>query len=163
MNESLLNMVLRDASASKNSLENIVSSIDRKSRSRIFSQYQKVSSIESSISGIVDTEKMGFLSFFALMCLSRGKIHKLYFNHNIDDVYNVYKDPLCRGNDKRKWVQGYLLWKFALTIFQIFLHPRLRPTWFISNYLQTPTLNRAKIAAPEKRSVKEINVNQNNT
>ena len=57
-------MVLRDASASKNSLENIVSSIDRKSRSRIFSQYQKVSSIESSISGIVDTEKMGFFVFF---------------------------------------------------------------------------------------------------
>ena len=34
---------------------------------------------------------------------------ELYFNSNIDDVYNVYKDPLCRGNDKRKWVHSYLL------------------------------------------------------
>ena len=41
----------------KVSLENIVSSIDRKSRSQTFSQYRTVSSIESSKSSIVDTEK----------------------------------------------------------------------------------------------------------
>ena len=47
------------------SLENIVSRSDRKSRSRTFSQYRTVSSIESSISSIVDTEKLWFfLPFF---------------------------------------------------------------------------------------------------
>ena len=34
-------------------------------------------------------------------------VHKLYFNSNIDDVYNVYKDPIFRGNDKRKWVRWH--------------------------------------------------------
>ena len=37
--------------------------------------------------------------------------------NNIDYVYNVYKYPLYRGNDKQKWVNSYLLWKFALTNF----------------------------------------------
>ena len=38
--------------------ENIVLRIDRNVRSRTFSQYRKVSSIESSISSIVDYEKL---------------------------------------------------------------------------------------------------------
>ena len=44
--------------------ENFVLHVDRNPRSRTFSQYRKVSSIESSTSKIVDTEKLWFFVFF---------------------------------------------------------------------------------------------------
>ena len=47
------------------SLENIVSSIDQKSRSRTFSQYRTVSSIESSILSVVVTEKLWLFCLFS--------------------------------------------------------------------------------------------------
>ena len=58
------------------SLENIVSSVYRNPRSRNFSQYRRVSSIDSSISSIVNTEKLWFiLSFFAKKVVFKGQKH----------------------------------------------------------------------------------------
>ena len=60
------------------SLENIVSRSDRKSRSRTFSQYRTVSSIESSISSIVDTEKLWFFVCFSSK-KSYFKVENIHF------------------------------------------------------------------------------------
>ena len=54
----LLSICVRKGIGSR--AENIVSRIHQNPRPRSFSQYRKVSSIESSISSIVDTEKLWF-------------------------------------------------------------------------------------------------------